>query len=63
MSYILLPNINYDSEINFLLRKNNQNDPEIFTSHSLYHYLNNIKENITLYPKSWDFYKKITNPY
>lgn len=63
MSYILLPSINYDSDINFFLRKNDQNDSDIFNSHSLYYYLNNIKENITLYPKSWDFYKKITNPY
>tara|TARA_Y100000992_G_scaffold302444_2_gene276644 strand:+ start:202 stop:1653 length:1452 start_codon:yes stop_codon:yes gene_type:complete len=71
MSYILIPSTkNYSKEIKFICNKYEINKEEdnnklndIYISDSLYLYLNNIKEKIDDYPKEWDFYKKITNPY
>lgn len=67
MSYILIPPTNNNEDIFFLFSnkniKNINNINNIYISESLFNYLNNIKENINLYLKEWDFYKKITNPY
>ena len=64
MSYILIPPTNNNEDIFFLFsNKNIKNINNIYISESLFNYLNNIKENINLYLKEWDFYKKITNPY
>jgi hypothetical protein len=62
MTFFLLPrsyNLLYRN-IDFI---DTDSIPESTISHSLSHYLYNIKEKITSKEKQWDIYKKYTNPY
>ena len=65
MAYINIPSLNY-TDLCFcivLKPKNELNQEEIYISHSLNHYLSNIKKKINKFNNYWDYYKKITNPY
>lgn len=64
MTYYLLPKTASDTYkyINTTLKNMNE-DCELFISHSLSYYLNNIKEQITDIEHEWDIIKRYTNPY
>ena len=61
MSYINLPSLINNLELNIILK--NKNDNTNFISHSLNGYLSKIKEQIDRFNEHWDCHKKITNPY
>ena len=48
---------------NLKLILSNFTKSDIFTSHSLYHYLTESKQKIDNNVNEWDFFKKFTNPY
>ena len=56
MAYINIPSLNY-SDLSFcivLKPKNELNQEEIYISHSLNHYLSNIKKKINTFNNYWD---------
>tara|TARA_B100001175_G_scaffold315969_1_gene328735 strand:- start:9430 stop:10968 length:1539 start_codon:yes stop_codon:yes gene_type:complete len=63
MAYINIPSLNYNNLKFSFVMKHDNNHEKIFISHSLNHYLSNIKQQIEQYNTYWDYYKKITNPY
>lgn len=62
MIYFLLPKTHIHTFRSLELHATNE-PPSAYISNSLSYYLMDIKDNITLYEKDWDIYKKYTNPY
>ena len=63
MAYINIPSLNYNNLSFSFIMKDDDTDEKIFISHSLNHYLSNIKQQIDQYYSYWDYYKKITNTF
>lgn len=63
MTFFLLPRTNIDIYEKIKYDKLPENDSPVFISNSLSHYLSDIKGRINTREKSWDIYKKYTNPY
>jgi len=61
MSYYLLPRTPYYTYKTIGFESTSEN-PSVFISHSLSHYLCGIKERITSKEKQWNTFKKYTNP-